>query len=245
MDFRRGNPAEPRGHALAIFESSDGRVLATYLVVAPILIDLAKYMPPMFAGQMPSRAAQEASAMPLPPIPEEIGGGLAELERLAELRGDDLVHCGSVDASQVDRLLMAAAEAGQRYVQLYKTWLERVPAAVAPAGDAPALDVDEVMLSLMGDHDRVARLAKLVGQMRFAIEVRDTGLGDEAAAEMERIGQYLGGKYRVTELVAAARRPDEVGAQLAQLHVDRCYKLAAEEYLALAPIEAEIRKLGG
>lgn len=201
-------------------------------------------MPPMFAGQMPSRAAQDASAMPLPPIPEEVPGGFAELARLAELRGDDLVHCGSVDAGQIDRLLMAAAEAGQRYVALYKMWLERAPAVVEPAAEAPALDVDEVMLSLMGDHDRVAQLAKLVGKLRYSIEVSDAALGEDTVAEMERLGKYLGDKYRVGELVAAARRPDETGARLAQLHVERCYKLAAEEYLALGPIEAEIKKLG-
>jgi hypothetical protein len=243
LEFRRGDANQPRGHALAFFEASDGRILGTYLVIAPITIDLAKYMPPMFAGQMPSRAAQEASAMPLPPIPEEIAGGVAELERLAQLRGDDLIACGSVDATQIDRMLMAAAEAGQRYVQLYRAWLDRAPASVEPPSEAPALDVDEVMLSLMGEHDRVAEVAKLVGKLRYSIEVQDKGLTRDTVAEMERVGRYLGEKYRVPDLIEAAQRPDATGAKLAQLHVERCYKLAAEEYMALGAIEAEIKRL--
>lgn len=244
LDFRLGSAEQPRGHALAFFEAPGGRVLATYLVIAPITIDLAKYMPPMLAGQMPTRAAQEAAAMPLPPIPEEVPGGVAELERLAQLRGDDLIGCGSIDAGQIDRLLMAAAEAGQRYVQLYRGWLDRAPAVpIEPVTEEPVLDVDEVMLSLMGDHDRVAELAKLVGKLRYSIEVQDKHLTDDTAAEMERLGKYMGEKYRVRDLIAAARRPDPNGARLAQLHVERCYKLAAEEYMALGPIEAEIKRL--
>src|SRR5213595_1858881 len=111
LDFRRGSADRPRGHALAFFEAPDGSIVATYLIVAPIEIDLAKYMPPMFAGQMPTRAAQEATAMPLPPLPEVVEGGVSSLERLADLRGDDLVACGQLDPSQIDRVLMAAAEA--------------------------------------------------------------------------------------------------------------------------------------
>ncbi len=242
LDFRLGDRERPKGHALAFFEASDGRIFGTYLVVAPITIDLAKYMPPMFAGQVPPRAVQEATAMPLPPLPEEIHGGVAALERLAKLRDDDLVGCGALDPGQVDRLLMAAAEAGQRYAALYKSWLDRAPEEPLPAPvEEPALDVGEVMLSLMGDHDRVAEIAKLVGKLRYAVETGDDRLADETTAEMARVGKYLGEKYRIAQLVEAARRPD--GARLAQLHVERCYKLAAEEYMALGAIEAEIKRL--
>ena len=244
LEFRRGDRERPRGHALAFFEAPDGRILATYLVVAPIAIDLAKYMPPMFAGQMPSRAVQDATAMPLPPLPEEIAGGVPALERLAGLREDDLIACGALDPSQVDRMLMGAAEAGQRYVALYRAWLERAPEdAPAAIENAPSLDVDEVMFSLMGDHDRVAEIAKLVGKLRYALGTGDQQLADETTGQMARVGNHLGEKYRIAQLIEAAQRPDDRGARLAELHVDRCYKLAAEEYMALGPIETEIRRL--
>ena len=216
-------------------------MLATYLVVPPIVIDLAKYMPPMFAGHFPSLSPQDVSAMPLPPVPEEIAGGLPSLERLAELRGDDLVYCGRIEPGALDRLLIGATEAGSQYAQLYRDWIGQAPAVSLE--ETPALDVDEVMLSLMGDHDRVAELAKLIGRLRYAVEVSDPALRDETVADMERIGRHMADKYRAAELIAAAQRPGPDGARLAELHVQRCYKLATEEYAEVAKLEAEIKRL--
>ena len=242
LQFRRGAPDRPRGHALAYFETSDGRIYATYLVIPPIQIDLAKYMPPMFAGQIPAQAATELSAMPLPPIPEEVAGGLSVIDRLAELREDDVVAAGAVDPRALDRLLMVAVEAGQAYVELYRSWQASV-SAEPPAREEPSYDVDEVLLSLESEHDRIGRLARLVGQLRYALDGGDRRMGDEALAEMERVGRTLPEKYRIAELVAAANRPGQDGAHLAQLLLERSYKLCQEEYAEVARIEAEIKRL--
>jgi hypothetical protein len=242
LQFRRGAPDRPRGHALAYFETADGRIYATYLVIPPIQIDLAKYMPPMFAGQIPLQAAAELAAMPLPPIPEEVAGGLALIDHLAELRDDDVVSAGTVDPRALDRLLMVAAEAGQAYVALYKSWQAIAPAEPV-ARDEGSYNVDEVLLSLESEHDRIGRLARLAGQLRYALEGGDRRMGDEALAEMERVGRTLPDKYRVAELLAAANRPGDGGARLAQLLLERSYKLCQEEYGEVARIEAEIKKL--
>jgi hypothetical protein len=242
LRFQRGAADRPRGHALAYFDTPDGRIYATYLVIPPIQIDLAKYMPPMFAGQIPLPTAAEVSAMPLPPIPEEVAGGLEALERLAELREDDLVGAGTVDPRALDRLLMVAAEAGQAYASLYRTWQERLPAA-SGRRDEPAYDVDEVLLSLESEHDRIGRLARLVGQLRYAVDGGDRRGADEAREEMERVGRTLPEKYRIDELVAAARLAGDAGDRLAQLLLERSYKLCQEEYAEVARIEAEIKRL--
>jgi len=242
LQFRRGAADRPRGHALAYFEAPDGRLYATYLVIPPIQIDLAKYMPPMFAGQISAQAAVELSAMPLPPIPEEVAGGLAAIDQLAELREDDVVSAGAVDPRALDRLLMVAAEAGQAYVALYKSW--QASALAEPAArEEPSYDVDEVLLSLESEHDRIGRLARLVGQLRYAVDGGDRRMAEEARAEMERVGRTLPEKYRVAELVAAANRPGGEGARLAQLLLERSYKLCQEEYQEVARLEAEIKRL--
>ena len=54
LTFERGDPSRPCGHALLYFTTgSPERVLATYLVIPPIALNLAKYMPPMFAANLP------------------------------------------------------------------------------------------------------------------------------------------------------------------------------------------------
>jgi hypothetical protein len=242
LRFRRGSADRPRGHALAYFETSDGRVYATYLVIPPIQIDLAKYMPPMFAGQIPIQSASELMAMPLPPIPEEISGGLAGLDQLAELRDDDVVAAGPLDPGAIERLLMGAAEAGQAYAALYRIWQANAGNEASPREEL-GYDVDTVLLSLESEHDRIGRLARLVGQLRYALEGGDRGMSGEALAEMARVGGTLPEKYRVSELLAAAGRPGSEGANLAQLLLERSYKLCQEDYVEVARLESEIRRL--
>lgn len=237
-----GASTRPRGHALAYFDTTDGRIFATYLVLPPIVIDLARYLPPMFAGHIPTMPAQEASAMPLPPVAEEIPGGVDALERLARQRDDDLVYCGRVDPTQLERLLLGAAEAGARYAALYRDSAGRDVDSTLAEAQAPALDVGDVMLSLMGDHEKVSELSKLIGKLRYALDGRDTAAIDEAIRDMEGVGRHLSDKYRVGELISAARRPGALGARLAELHVQRCYKLVVEEYEDVAKIEEQIRR---
>src|SRR5260370_40498940 len=86
LTFRAGDADRPRGHALVFFRDADDaeKVWATYLVVAPIKMDLGKYIPAAFASQLAGQlSAPGPSAYPLPPVPEKFDAGLAGLERLA------------------------------------------------------------------------------------------------------------------------------------------------------------------
>jgi hypothetical protein len=60
---------------------------------------------------------------------------------------------------------------------------------------------------------------------------------------MDRVARHLGDKYRLPELIQAARSTDPRGGQLAQLYVERCYKLADEDYAALADLDRRIDEL--
>ena len=59
LTFRAGDPERPRGHALVFFRDGDAtdEVWATYLVVAPIKMDLGKYIPAAFASQLAGQLA--------------------------------------------------------------------------------------------------------------------------------------------------------------------------------------------
>ena len=49
VSFERGDPRKPKGHALAYFRSRSepDKVYATYIIVLPISVDFAKYVPPL------------------------------------------------------------------------------------------------------------------------------------------------------------------------------------------------------
>ncbi len=150
-------------------------------------------------------------------------------------------HCGTLDPSAIQQGLMLVGEAAQQYLQLYNDYVRRLPPP--PAEEEPALEVSSVLYGLMSEKQRLAELAKLVGQLRYAVEGGDTRLVGETVREMKALGQHLPEKYRVDELIAAAQIPGPRGARLSQLYIDRSYRLSEEDYGSLQAIEEEIRSL--
>jgi hypothetical protein len=247
LAFERGDPKRPRGHAVVYFRANNdpNTILASYVVVPPISMDFSKFIPPMFAAQLPGILPSGPQVFPLPPIPEKVES-MAWVEALAAAREDDLVNCGAVDPMDIQRLLSLMTDVAGEYGKLYENRapLEDTP----PSGsqdDSPvgSVDVDELFMSLMSDSEKVGRLAKMTGTVRYAAEGNDRALLEETVQEMERVGRHLAFRYKVAELIEAARDPLPKGGRLAELLLQRCYKLAAEEYDALKALDAEIDAL--
>lgn len=249
LTFHVGDPDRPRGHALVFFRDADSPddVWATYLVVAPIKMDLGKYIPAAFASQLSSQlAGTTPSAYPLPPVPEKFEGGLRALERLAELRSDDLIDGGTLRMSDPLYALQPVTDIGAQYAERCNAYVSASSSAGGFSADdsvaagAGNVDVDELLMQVMPDREKVGRLARLTGTLRYAVEGADQRAIDETVGEMQRVARYLGDKYRPDELVAAARSGS---SELAQLLIERCYKLVDEDYAALAEIDRKIAAL--
>jgi hypothetical protein len=248
MRFELGDSERPRGHAILYFrDPTDAvRVWATYLVIPPIAMDLSKYVPPLLAAQLPAGLAGMAgvpNVYPLPPFPEAVPS-LDGLRQLARSRGDDLLDGGALPTSDLPRLMLAVSEAGERYTALYEQAQGR-PAPEPPADEAPPperaeLDVDAILLDVMTASEKIGRLARALGSLRYAVDGGDAALARETLAEMEKVARRLDAKYRADELLAAAQEPGPRGGLLAQLYVERCYKLASEDYAAVADLERRI-----
>lgn len=254
ITFLRGNPQSPKGHAILIARSSsDPRVVySTYCVVPPIPMSLAKYLPPLFAAQIPAeelRDAANVTGMPIPPMLEE-GMTMQHLETLAERRGDDLCDIGSISSrDEVSRMQMATLSS-QDYARLYETYISSV-SQIAPTSAfrqdeltlLDDLDADELLLQTMPDRQKLTELGKLVGTARYALEGHDATLLLETKRRMQQITARLAEKYRSSEMVSAATNPDERGARLAELYLSRAFKLLDEEYADIPRIERAIREL--
>ena len=248
LEFERGDRAAPKGHALAYVHNRDAphQILAAYLIVPPIAIDLGKYMPPMFAGKLGLPDMGDVSAVPLPPVPEPVPS-LEYLRRLAEARDDDLLALGTVDATDVQTMLMLVTDASQAYAGAYKEAMQRFAPSTPDAAEAlPAAasdTVDDVVYSLMSDRDKIAEMGKLLGKLRYAVETASASLRDETVREMQALAARLPAKYQAPALVEAAALPGDRGRALASLRLDRCYKLCNEDYMAVERLDREIRDL--
>jgi hypothetical protein len=239
VTFELGDPDRPKGHALLYFRNAENRdeILATYVVVMPIAFNPAKYVPPAFAPRLPPAMAA-VTATALPPIPE-VTEGVDAVRRLAEYRGDDLLDGGTIDPDP-ERLMVATHEISQQYAVRYKQALERLPREPV---EEPVPDEDVLRWMLMDEKERIGELAKLTGQLRYAVEGGDQHLTRTTAAQIRRLGRLLPEKYRIDEFLEAAQRPGQTGRRLAELYVDRCYKLSNEQYEELGRLDREIEEL--
>ena len=246
LDFARGSQAEPRGHALAYASSltEPNAVYAAYLVVPPISIDLAKYMPPMFAEKISLADAESVSAIPLPPVPEKVES-VDFVLRLAEARNDDVINLGALDTSNVHHMLSQVSQAAQAYLDLYTTFIKGLGATAEPPPAPTAIgeSVEDVLASFMTEKEKLGEMSKLLGKVRYAIEGNDEALADEALAEVASMGARLTGVYAIDRLAAAVRIPGEKGRRLTDLHIRRCYSICDEDYQGVDVIDAEISGL--
>lgn len=251
--FLRGDPQAPKGHAIFIARSTanPNTVLATYCVVPPTPLSLAKYLPSFLASQLSPEDLQDATNVPVMPIPPmlEEGSTLEHLEMLADRRDDDVVDLGSInprdDAARMQLVAQGCQEYGQAYVSYAGTFakIDAIESAEEESVPLDDLDAEELLIQTMTDRQRLAELSKLVGMARYAIEGHDTALLQETRQRMLRIAKRMPEKYRSSELIAAAIGGGERGSRLAQLYLERGYKLLDEEYADIPDIERTIREL--
>jgi len=265
LRFELGNADAPRGHAIlyARLSGPGERYVATYCVTLPISFSLGKYLPPMFSGQLPAEALGDGaamSAMPIPPMLEEVES-YELLRQMAEERDDDLCDIGTLLISDDGQRMMFAAEASAEYGRSYAEFQARWPTPSESGGQpasatggatggakagAPALDdLDPQMIvaSALPERDRLGEMARLAGQARYAIDGHDTRVLDEVRGQLRMLASTLPEKYRADQLAEAAIRSDETGARLAQLYLQRAYRLLDEDYISIPPIEQQIREL--
>ncbi len=257
MQFLRGSAQAPKGHAIFVARSTGNSrtVYCTYCVVPPIPMSLTKYLPPLFAAQIPAEELRESQSvvngMPIPPMLEE-ASSMEYLQRLVDLRNDDFCDLGIVSPGDEGARVQMAILACQEYGELYSTYiasagqLSQSPTSSGATLEAPSiddLDADELLIQAMSDRQKLTELGKLVGMVRYAVEGHDTPLLQETRHKMQRITSRLAEKYRGVDLVTSAVDPRERGAQLAQLYLTRAFKLLDEEYADIPAIERSIREL--
>lgn len=255
LRFLRGDPQAPKGHVIFVAHStSDPRaVFCTYCIVPPTPLSLAKYLPSFLAAQLPPeelRDATNVNVMPIPPMLEE-GSSLEHLQMLAERRDDDLCDLGSINPKDEGVRMQRVAEGCQEYGQLYLNYtltFDQLPNTANAAIGEPRvplddLDTEDLLVQTMTDRERLTELGKLVGTARYASEGHDADLLRETKQRMQRIAGRLPEKYRGHELMNAALDPSERGARLAELYLERGFKLLDEEYADIPRIERAIREL--
>ena len=268
--FDRGDSQHPRGHALLYFrvDTEPDKVYATYVVTLPVKSDLTKYVPPFLASHLGNMPLSDLSAFAMPPVPEAVNS-FEELERLSQLREDDLVYGGSMFSFDLPRMMETATEAVQVYSSLCSEALgmistpaegaaeaigeelrETLEAAAVPETEPEpepepddSLNVNEVLFSFMSESDKLGELSRLLGRLRFAVDGADQSEADEVGSEITVLARHLPENFKVSDLLDVAKDNSERSSQLAKLYIDRCFRLSAGDAGAATELDAQIQLL--
>ena len=209
--------------------------------VPPIKFDLTSYLPGFMTGAMQGMDLGNAMvAAPMPPIPEQVPSA-EYLQALAERRRDDLVYAGAVNRSNPMQVAAETSEAAREYADLYVGSQLPEEGVVAPQGSPDDPEVSRY--AGLSEQEKLNELSMLTGRLRDSIQ--RGGADAEIEQQMRALAQTLPAKYHVNEVLAAASLPGKRGQRLAQLHLERCYKLYNEDYLDLERIDREIDAVGG
>ena len=268
--FDRGDSQHPRGHALLYFrvDTEPDKVYATYVVTLPVKSDLTKYVPPFLASHLGNMPFSDLSAFAMPPVPEAVNS-FEELERLSQLREDDLVYGGSMFSFDLPRMMETATEAVQVYSNLCSEALGMISTPAEGAAEAigeelretlevaavpetepepepepdDSLNVNEVLFSFMSESDKLGELSRLLGRLRFAVDGADQSEADEVGAEITVLARHLPENFKVSDLLNVAKDNSERSSQLAKLYIDRCFRLSAGDAGAATELDAQIQLL--
>lgn len=217
-------------------------------------LSLAKYIPSFLAAQLSPEELQDTTSVPVMPIPPmlEESSSLEQLQILAEHRDDDLCEIGRISPRDEKGSMELVAQGCQEYGQLYMSYAStfklkevapQTPSINEHSLPLDDLDAEELLIQTMTDRQRLAELSKLVGTTRYALDGKDAHLVQETKQRMQRVARSLPEKYRTAELISAATDPQTRGTRLAELYIERGYKLLDEEYAAIPGIERAIREL--
>ena len=242
LTYEQGNRMAPRGHAIVYFkQTSHTNLFATYIVVLPTSIDMVKYMPPFLAPHLSGMDTHNLTAFAFPPVPDIVTDP-NQMRTLAEARGDDLLFGGEIDPQRIPDMLGKVNDIVQSYADAYATYAGSLLPTEDHSSESvpPGLGVNEVIYELMSDQDRLAELAKLVGQLRFAVEGGDQVQIEDMELEISTLGKHLPDESDISALILAAKDSTRSGGDLAQLYLERCFRLAEGDSENLACVDRRI-----
>ncbi|MCE2465537.1 MAG: hypothetical protein J4G01_05590, partial [Dehalococcoidia bacterium] len=182
-------------------------------------------IPPFLASPCGNMPMSACSAFSLAPMPED-AGSLGELQHLADIRRVDLLYAGTVSSPDVPDMMERVGEAVRHYAQLWENHVKVSPQAPLQALNDDGAGVNEILYSFMNERDKLTELSKMVGKLRFAIEGDDHRTRSETQEEIDILGRFLPERFDIPSLLLAVSDSSSRGGQLAQLYLDRCYRLS-------------------
>ena len=112
----------------------------------------------------------------------------------------------------------------ENYSELYKKSQNSNSTSIPESSED--LNVQNVMLSLMSEKDKLSEISKLIGKLQFAVEGKDSDQIQETEFEIQNISSYFPEEYKIGSILHLVKNNSLNSSKLIQLYIERCYKLA-------------------
>jgi hypothetical protein len=150
------------------------------------------------------------------------------------------------------RMMESTTDAVQTYAQLCGDYFgkrsesrEALTAESSRSGadDDASYGVNEVLFGLMSENDKLGELSRLLGKLQFAQQGKDRNMVAEVIEEITALSRHLPTEFQVSDLLAAAQEATGRGSQLAQLYLDRCFRMSAGDANRVRELDQQIATL--
>ncbi|MFH0832998.1 MAG: hypothetical protein V1900_04730 [Candidatus Aenigmatarchaeota archaeon] len=153
------------------------------------------------------------------------------LKTTAKLRGDDMLRLLSFSQHYMTESLL--------------DYTEKYMAYVSTSGrESIKIDIDELLLSVSSEKERLHHLTGLVGRMSDAVNTGEKKFVEQCESAVLNMSNYLDtSKYRLNEIAEAVKMNGDAGKELTRLYLERCFMICNERYEEIRKIDEAIEKL--
>jgi len=234
INFRLGSSKEPKGHAVIYFVEEEN-IFVSYVVDFPITVDMSKYIPEMFADQIPD---QDMDKIIIPPVPEKYEGSMESLENLCNLRGDDLVDGGTINIKDSTLAMSKLSKLGKDYSDICKDFYDNVSLKKIFNNSADSSKND---FSNLTESELLAEITKIVGNIKF---LKDNNESINSEIEnIDNISSLLPENRKIKEILRYLDLEKKNSEAIISAYISRAYSMFKEDYIKVKELENEILEL--
>ena len=234
INFRLGSSKEPKGHAVIYFVEEEN-IFVSYVVDFPITVDMSKYIPEMFADQIPE---QDMDKIIIPPVPEKYHGNIESLENLCNHRGDDLINGGSILIKDSTLAMSKLSKIGKDYSDICKDFYDNLSLNKIFSNSKKISSSEYLNLS---ESDLLAEVTKIVGKIKFQKDNNESV--DPEIEKVKNISKLLPENRKIKEIINFLDLEKRNSEKIISAYISRAYSMLNEDYIKVKELETEILEL--
>jgi len=243
LDFKLGNKEKPKCHAIVYFTDNE-LIFASYVIDFPITGDISKYIPEMFADQIPD---QDMDKIIFPPLPEKFEGTIDELINLSSLRSDDLIYGGSISSDEKTLGMSKLSKIANDYSDLCKQYFDQVTLNNllndSKDNTNKLSNTETLEINNMQESELLSEVTKIIGNIKFSKDNNEIEAIKLYKKDILKISELVPENRKIKEIISYLDFETENSEKLISAYISRAYSMFNEDYINVKELDTLILDL--